>query len=277
MDFSLILFVFVVVTGFISIGYRLIFERSRVAADGAAAPPSDAGEADNAHNAQLPPRQPVLVEYARALFPVVLIVFVLRSFVVEPFRIPSGSMLPSLHIGDFILVNKYSYGIRLPIIHHKIIPVGGPARGDVMVFRYPKDPALNFVKRVVGVPGDVIGYQDKKLFINGEQVPQIADGEFHFNQPKLRGRSADRYLETIDESKHAIITDRGLRGRDMEVTVPAGSYFVMGDNRDHSNDSRYWRFVPESHVVGRAFFIWFSWKGFANGGVHWSRIGNSIP
>ena len=271
MDFSLILFVFVVVTGFISIGYRLIFERSRVAADGAAAPPSDAD------NAQSPPRQPVLVEYARALFPVVLIVFVLRSFVVEPFRIPSGSMLPSLHIGDFILVNKYSYGIRLPIIHHKIIPVGGPARGDVMVFRYPKDPALNFVKRVVGVPGDVIGYQDKKLFINGEQVPQIADGEFHFNQPKLRGRSADRYLETIDESKHAIITDRGLRGRDMEVTVPAGSYFVMGDNRDHSNDSRYWRFVPESHVVGRAFFIWFSWKGFANGGVHWSRIGSSIP
>ncbi len=265
MDFSLVLFVFVVITGLISFGYWLMFERAssrrRVAADEAVASP---------------PSKPLLVEYARALFPVVLIVFALRSFVIEPFRIPSGSMLPSLYIGDFILVNKFSYGIRLPVINHKIIPVGGPERGDVMVFRYPKDPSLNFVKRVVGLPGDIIAYRDKKLFINGEQAPRIADGEFYFSHIKQLGESADRYIETFDDSPHAIIIDRNLNARDMEVTIPKGNYFVMGDNRDHSNDSRYWRFVPEENVVGKAFFIWFSWKGLAEGGVRWNRIGDSI-
>ena len=272
MDFSLILFVFVVATGVISLGYRLLVERPR-----AAAAVATAGETTTTEPARPHRRQPLLVEYARALFPVVLIVFVLRSFVVEPFRIPSGSMLPSLHIGDFILVNKFSYGIRLPIVHHKIIPLGGPSRGDVMVFRYPKDPALNFVKRVVGLPGDVVIYRDKQLSINGKPVARAADGEFHFDQLKLRGRAALRYTEIIDDSEHAILIDRALHSRDMEVRVPPGSYFVMGDNRDHSNDSRYWRFVPEDHVVGKAFFIWFSWKGWKNGGVHWSRIGNRIP
>ena len=256
MDFSLILFVLVIATGLISLFYKLTFERS--------------GD----HDAT--PRKPMVVEYARALFPVVLVVFVLRSFVIEPFRIPSGSMLPSLHIGDFILVNKFSYGIRLPVVHKKIIGVGGPARGDVMVFRYPRDPSLNFVKRVVGLPGDVIAYRGKKLSINGEEVPRIDDGVFHFNQSKQRGESADRYLETTDASTHTILIDRTLPSRDMEVSVPAGHYFVMGDNRDHSNDSRYWRFVPEANVVGKAFFIWFSWKGLSEGGVQWSRIGDSI-
>ncbi|MDD9883110.1 MAG: signal peptidase I [Gammaproteobacteria bacterium] len=265
MDFSLVLFVFVVVTGVISLGYRFI-ERRRMASEAAAASPA-AGDAPAMR------RPPTLVEYARALFPVVLAVFLLRSFVVEPFRIPSGSMLPSLHIGDFILVNKFSYGIRLPVIHSKVASVGGPARGDVMVFRYPKDPALNFVKRVVGLPGDVIEYQDKELFINGAMVARDAAGEFPFN---AYGRKGESYLERIDDATHAIVIDPAVRGRDMRVTVPAESYFVMGDNRDHSNDSRYWRFVPEDHVVGRAFFIWFSWKGWGQGGVHWSRIGSRI-
>ena len=221
--------------------------------------------------------QPLLIEYARALFPVVLIVFVLRSFIVEPFRIPSGSMLPSLHIGDFILVNKFSYGIRLPVIHQKIFPIGGPDRGDVMVFRYPKDPKLNFIKRVVGLPGDVIRFTETRSYILMiRKCPRIEDGEFEFSQLKLRGRSAGQYLETIDDSVHNILIDQGSRSRDMEVTVPEGSYFVMGDNRDHSNDSRYWRFVPESNVVGKAFFIWFSWKSASGGGVEWSRIGNRI-
>ena len=275
MDFSLILLVFVVITGLVSLLYRLAVERPRaaaaVAAEGRAAATAEPRPASQAASPK-----PLLVEYARALFPVVLVVFLLRSFVIEPFRIPSGSMLPSLHIGDFILVNKFSYGIRLPVINRKIISVGGPGRGDVMVFRYPKNPKLNFVKRVVGLPGDVIGYKDKKLFVNGEQVSRVADGAFHFGQLKLRGKSADRYLETIDDSAHAILIDRDRRGRDMQVTVPAGNYFVMGDNRDHSNDSRYWRFVPENNVVGRAFFIWFSWKGLSEGGVHWSRIGQII-
>ena len=268
MDFSLILFVFLVVTGLISVIYWLMFERSRVVV-------SNTGMA-GVSDSDSPSSQPLLVEYARALFPVVLIVFVLRSFIVEPFRIPSGSMLPSLHIGDFILVNKFSYGIRLPVIHQKIFPVSGPDRGDVMVFRYPKDPKLNFIKRVVGLPGDVIGYKDKKLYINGSEVPRVEDGEFEFSQLKLRGRSAGKYLETIDDSAHNILIDQSSRSRDMEVTVPQGNYFVMGDNRDHSNDSRYWRFVPESNVVGKAFFIWFSWKSASGGGVEWSRIGNSI-
>ncbi len=279
MDFSLILLVFVVLTGLVSLLYRLLFERSlersRIAGD-ARAPASAEAEGSSAS----PTTKPLLVEYARALFPVVLLVFVLRSFVIEPFRIPSGSMLPSLHIGDFILVNKFSYGLRLPVINRKVVSVGGPARGDVMVFRYPRDPKLNFVKRVVGLPGDVIGYKNKKLFINGEQAPRVEDGVFHFGQSQRRGpalRDADRYLETTDESTHTIIIDRDLHGRDMQVTVPEGNYFVMGDNRDHSNDSRYWRFVPEENVVGRAFFIWFSWKGLENGGVEWNRIGDRIP
>lgn len=267
MDFSLVLLIVVVATGAISLGYRLITRR-RLAAAESTAPAGDSAGAPAAVR-----RAPTIVEYARALFPVVLAVFLLRSFVVEPFRIPSGSMLPSLHIGDFILVNKFSYGIRLPILHHKVADVGGPARGDVMVFRYPKDPALNFVKRVVGLPGDVIEYKGKRLFVNGAMATRVDDGEFAFSP---RGRAGARYLEAIDAAEYAIVIDPALRGRDMRVTVPAESYFVMGDNRDHSNDSRYWRFVPEDHVVGRAFFIWFSWQGWGDGGVHWRRIGSRI-
>lgn len=268
MDFALILLVLVLVTGGISVGYRVVVERGRGGRRGEGDGEGVGGE--------VVVTRPVVVEYARALFPVVLIVFALRSFVVEPFRIPSGSMLPSLHIGDFILVNKYTYGLRLPVVNWKVMPVGKPERGDVMVFRYPRDPSLNFVKRVVGLPGDVIGYHDKQLFVNGEAVKREADGAFYFEQAELRGRTAEQYVETIGEKSYATILDGDYRGRDMQVTVPAERYFVLGDNRDHSNDSRYWRFVPESHVVGRAFFIWFSWRGLGSGGVHWSRIGTSI-
>ncbi len=267
MDFSLILFIFLVVTGLISLGYRLLVEGR--ANDGAAMAAATEAGAE--------PRQPVIVEYARALFPVILIVFVLRSFIVEPFRIPSGSMLPGLQNGDFILVNKFSYGIRLPVVNLKVMDTGEPARGDVMVFRFPRDPSLNFIKRVIGLPGDTITYVGKQLSINGEPVPVEAAGEHAFEQVNMRGYSARRLQETIGESEHYILLDdRVERSRDMEVTVPEGHYFVMGDNRDHSNDSRYWRFVPEENVVGRAFFIWFSWKSESGGGVDWGRIGNSI-
>ncbi|MGI9311340.1 MAG: signal peptidase I [bacterium] len=268
MDFSLVLLVFVAITGLVSLGYWLLFERARVAARGAERVVPDGSAPRRA--------QPVLVEYARALFPVVLAVFLLRSFVVEPFRIPSGSMLPSLYVGDFILVNKFTYGIRLPVIHRKVFEMGSPARGDVMVFRYPKNPDLNFIKRVVGLPGDVIAYRGKKLFINGEVAPRAEQGHFRFDPLRLRGRAVARYRETIGDSDHAILIDPDAPGLDMEVTVPAGRYFVMGDNRDHSNDSRYWRFVPERNVVGKAFFIWFSWKSAPGAGVRWSRIGDGI-
>ncbi len=265
MDFSLILFVGLLITGALSLGYWLFVRRLSAVAK---------------TNLVLPALPALLIEYSRALFPVILIVFLLRSFVVEPFRIPSGSMLPSLHIGDFILVNKFSYGIRLPIVHYNIVPLNLPERGDVMVFRYPRDPKLNFIKRVIGLPGDTISYRNKHLFINGQLVSrtasQTAEDESLFRPLKLRNPAVEQYLEIIDDTDHQILIDRGLPGRDMEVTVPEDSYFVMGDNRDYSNDSRYWRFVPEENIVGKAFFIWFSWKSASGGGVHWSRIGDQI-
>ncbi|NKB62838.1 MAG: signal peptidase I [Gammaproteobacteria bacterium] len=261
MDFSLILFLFLVVSGLIILVYRQFFEKRRNASLG-----SQSGRS-----------QPVIVEYARALFPVVLVVFLLRSFIVEPFRIPSGSMLSTLHIGDFILVNKFKYGIRLPIINTKVFPIDSPARGDVMVFKYPKDPKLNFIKRVIGLPGDTLKYENKELYINGEKVATEADGEYVFEQKNMGGQTARQLIETIDDSSHHIlVNDNVTRSLNMEVSVPQGHYFVMGDNRDHSNDSRYWRFVPEDHVVGQAFFIWFSWKSLSGGGVDWGRIGTSI-
>ena len=146
-----------------------------------------------------------------------------------------------------------------------------------MVFRYPVDPKLNFIKRVVGLPGDTLSYVNKTLKVNGVEVSTEADGEFVFNQKKLNGRKAEQFVETIGDQSHKILIDSKRRSRNLEkVVVPEGHYFVMGDNRDHSNDSRYWRFVPESHVVGKAFFIWFSWKSTTGGGVEWSRIGNMI-
>ncbi len=268
MDFSLILLIALVVTGLISYGYRLFFQRRsgkvRAAADSQPIAPET-------------PKLPVLVEYARALFPVILIVFVLRSFLVEPFRIPSGSMLPGLQNGDFILVNKFTYGIRLPVVHEKILDWGMPERGDIMVFRFPQNPSLAFIKRVIGLPGDTISYIDKRLSINGKPVHTEPVGEYEFQQLNMRGHKARRLQETIDGEKHMIlIDDRMSRSLDMEIQVPEGHYFVLGDNRDHSNDSRYWRFVPEENIVGKAFFIWFSWKGDTGGGISWERIGNRL-
>jgi len=270
-DFSFILFICLMVTGVISLIYRLFFE-NRAAAVSEPAGLASSGTVNNS----VQPNQPILVEYARALFPVILIVFVLRSFIVEPFRIPSGSMLPSLHIGDFILVNKFSYGIRLPVLHKKVVDLGDPERGDVMVFRFPRDPKLNYIKRVIGVPGDTLTYKNKQLFINGEEATLEEDGEYAFQQIDSRGKTARQLKEMFGDEAHSILIDDANPAIDMEVTVPEGKYFVMGDNRDHSNDSRYWRFVPEENIVGRAFFIWFSWKSATGGGVNWSRIGESI-
>ena len=212
-------------------------------------------------------KEPLLVEYGKSFFPVLFIVLVLRSFLVEPFQIPSGSMKPTLDVGDFILVNKFSYGIRLPVIDKKIIEVGDPQRGDVMVFRYPSDPSVNYIKRVVGLPGDTVRYtSDKHLYVNGQLVAEQLVGV----EPGTLG-SAELYKEKLGEVEHMIRKEmsRYRAPPDNEWTVPAGHYFMMGDNRDNSNDSRYWDdpnipkdelgMVPDKNIVGKAFAVWMSW------------------
>jgi signal peptidase I len=220
-------------------------------------------------------KEPILVEYSRSLFPVILIVLLLRSFLVEPFRIPSGSMMPTLLVGDFILVNKFSYGVRLPVINTKIIDIGEPKRGDVAVFRYPKDPSTDYIKRVIGLPGDRIRYINKQLYINGEAI-DVENKETYQGVGSGIGMSgAQLKIENLMGVKHRILIDRHRPIRNDEFIVPADNYFVMGDNRDNSNDSRFWGTVPQANLVGKAFLIWMNWDS-ANSGVSWDRIGSAI-
>lgn len=219
-------------------------------------------------------KEPVLVEYARSFFPIIVIVLVLRSFLVEPFRIPSGSMIPTLLVGDFILVNKFIYGIRLPVINKKIIDISKPQRGDVVVFRYPGDPSVDYIKRVVGLPGDRIGYFNKTIYVNGEPVEQEIIGPYPQNDDRYSQPDQLR-IEYFGDGKHRIIIEPGTSLGEGEYIVPEGHYFMMGDNRDRSNDSRFWGFVPEENLVGEAFMVWMSWQ-WDEGGVVWDRIGTAI-
>ncbi|MGQ0619697.1 MAG: signal peptidase I [Panacagrimonas sp.] len=198
-----------------------------------------------------------LVDFSRSFFPVIFAVLILRSFLAEPFRIPSGSMIPTLLVGDFILVNKFSYGLRDPVFHAEFIKGDRPQRGHIVVFRYPHDPSVDYIKRIVGVPGDTIAYRDKTLYVNGEAQTQDADGVY--NVPSFPGGTAYRYKENLNGREHHIIVNPNDPARDFEMTVPPGQYFAMGDNRDGSFDSRGWGTVPERNLVGRAFFIWMSW------------------
>jgi signal peptidase I len=220
-------------------------------------------------------KEPTIVEYAKSFFPVILAVLLLRSFLVEPFRIPSGSMMPTLLVGDFILVNKYDYGIRLPVLNKKIIPIGSPKRGDVVVFRFPRDPGVDYIKRVIGLPGDHVVYKDKTLFINGKKIPQIPAGTYIGTGSGLSMSGADVRVEALGNVKHRILVLPQVHSKDADVIVPKGHYFVMGDNRDNSNDSRYWGFVPDQNLVGKAFMIWMNWDTAA-GGIGWDRIGDPI-
>ena len=219
---------------------------------------------------QSKPKEPLIVEYARFLFPVFLVVLLIRGFIVEPFKIPSGSMLPTLEVGDFILVNKFSYGIRSPLGYYKVLDLGSPERGDVIVFRYPEDPTIDYIKRVIAVPGDRITYQNHKLYINGEYVDTKLVGDYE------KDRNFFVLLENLTGVSHHILISKsgGFIPGVKDVVVPEDRYFVMGDNRDNSRDSRYWGFVPDSYLKGRAFFIWFSWEDGFN--VKWSRIGSII-
>jgi signal peptidase I len=211
------------------------------------------------------------------MFPVILVVFLLRSFLVEPFKIPSGSMIPTLLVGDFIAVNKFAYGIRLPVINKKIVELNSPQRGDVVVFRFPPDPSIDYIKRVIGLPGDTLVYRNKKLIINGQEISQDKVDDY-LDRDKLY--YTPRFREVLGNVEHQVLIDPAAPGFISQVerfphldncnynsegvscVVPAGHYFVMGDNRDNSRDSRFWGFVPDENLVGRAFFVWFHFNDF---------------
>lgn len=230
-------------------------------------------------------KEPLLVEYSRSFFPIILIVLLLRSFLVEPFRIPSGSMMPTLLVGDFILVNKFTYGLRLPVSNKKIIHMNEPQRGDVVVFKYPKNPTVDYIKRVVGIPGDKIDYQNKTLYVNGQPQAQTPIGKFVGTGRNARENGMLKRVETLTGKEHAILVNPAtpdfsyscqelLRG---PITIPDHHYFAMGDNRDNSNDSRCWGLVPEENLVGKAFGIWMSWDTNRSGfPIAWERLGNGI-
>lgn len=292
-DFALLLFIALVVTGLVWLLDRFRLraarrERAQAAVDAcrnnAAGLDAQALQVECKQAYDRAFQAPWWIEYCVSFFPVILFVFVLRSFVVEPFRIPSGSMLPTLENGDLILVNKFQYGIRLPVIDQKIIPVGSPSRGDVVVFRYPVDPAVDYIKRVVGLPGDVIEYHNKNLSINGQAVPRTRSGDYY--EPD-RAAYVGQYQEQLGEASHRILLNVKASQDIMPITrfpdfkncdylidgvrciVPEGHYFMMGDNRDNSLDSRYWGFVPDSYLVGRAFFVWMNFSSPSRiGGFH---------
>lgn len=254
-DFSFFLVVASVVTGVVWGGYCLYLRQIRQPY------PVD--------------KEPLLVEYARSFFPVVFIVLLLRSFLVEPFRIPSGSMMPTLLIGDFILVNKFSYGVRLPVINTKIVELGEPQRGDIVVFRFPKQPTVDYIKRVIGLPGDRIAYFDKKLYVNGQAVEYAPLGRYQGLGQGSTMTGAERLEENLTGIKHSILISQGVPTVEDVFVVPKGQYFVMGDNRDNSNDSRYWGTVPEANLVGKAFFIWMNWD-WENNGIAFGRLGTLL-
>lgn len=230
-------------------------------------------------------KEPVVVDYARSFFPIFLIVLLIRSFLVEPFRIPSGSMMPSLLVGDFILVNKFSYGLRLPVTDTKILEVGEPERGDVVVFRFPLDKSTDYIKRVIGLPGDRVAYKGKMLYINGQAMTYEKTGIYQGEGSGARETGAIMATENLTGVEHPILVnprapDFGFNCTVLaagEITVPEGHYFMMGDNRDNSNDGRCWGFVPEDHLVGRAFAVWMNWDSEKSGfPVAWGRIGEKI-
>ena len=265
MSFSGVLFTATLVTGIIWLADSLMLRRRRA---------TDKAE-------------PILVELAKSFFPVILVVFLLRSFLVEPFKIPSGSMIPSLLVGDFILVNKYTYGIRIPVLNKKIIDINLPKNGEVMVFRYPEDPSKDFIKRIIGVPGDVVAYKNKRLSVNGVTLPVEPAGTRTEVDERMGLQRYETFREKLGDSNHIMMVDpsrstlagmvrqfpnkKNCEYNDEGVVckVPAGHYFMMGDNRDNSDDGRYWGFVPEENIVGKAFLVWMNFS-------HLKRIGTAI-
>jgi len=259
-DFSFILVVATLLTGVIWGVDAWLFRPSRLqaAVAGGVAP-------ENV-------REPVIVEYARSFFPVILIVLLIRSFLFEPFRIPSDSMMPTLLDGDFIFVNKYAYGLRLPVANVKFVSIGEPRRGDVIVFRLPSDPATNYIKRLVGLPGDHVQVRGRQLFVNGQPMSVQLTGVYEGH-----GHTGARIgSEILGEVDHQVLYIPERYTRDYDEVVPAGHYFFMGDNRDNSRDSRFPEvgFVPERNLVGKAVRIWLNWD--LPSAPIWNRIGDPI-
>lgn len=258
-NFELILFYATLITGLIALFDMLFLARHRrVAAS------------------QKTVKMPVIIDYARSFFPVLLIVFILRSFLYEPFRIPSGSLEPTLLTGDFILVNKYHYGLRLPVIHEKLSQGNVINRGDIIVFRWPPDTSVDFIKRVIGVPGDRISYVGKELLVNGQHIPQtLLQKNKAMNEEGMEWQPEEK-IEDLFGIKHHIYIDPQKNTQDYhDIIVPEGMYFVMGDNRDNSADSRYWGFVPDQNIIGKAVRVWMSWNNHS-WGVRWNRLGQAI-
>jgi len=264
MSFTAVMLVFVLVTGVVWALDKFVLAKKR------------AGEAGH------------FVEYSRGFFPVILVVFLLRSFLVEPFQSPSSSMRPGLVVGDFILVNKFAYGIRVPVLNNVIVPVGKVSRGDVVVFNYPPNPKVNYIKRVIGVAGDVVEYRNKRLTINGKAVPDEKDGTYDYLEQSLGTIHNDQFKEVMDGKAYKVlnipdapvvalgqVTEFPYRDQcqyddnGFVCKVPAGHYFMLGDNRDNSLDGRYWGFVDDKLMVGKAFLIWMNFGAL-------SRIGTSI-
>lgn len=262
LDFALLLVIATVVSGVIWLIDILILKKARLE------------RAAQAKGSGAIVSEPIIVEYARSFFPILLLVLVLRSFLFEPFRIPSGSMMPTLLEGDFIFVNKFAYGLRLPVINTKIVEIGEPERGDVVVFRLPADPRVNYIKRVVGLPGDTVTYdqREKRLNINGEAVPLELLGPYEGDPVLQLGE------EVLGGKEHELLHMRSRISPGGTYVVPEGHYFVMGDNRDNSQDSRFEgvRYIPEDRMVGRAVRIWMNWRWPSEGGPQWSRIGTGI-
>ena len=213
-----------------------------------------------------------IIEYSRSFFPVFLIVLLLRSFLIEPFRIPSGSLEPTLLVGDFLAVNKFAYGLRLPVLETKILSIANPKTGDITVFRWPPDPSFDYIKRVIGVPGDKVVYHDKVLTINGKEMKQTF---IEYTTDDSSGKTVAKYEENLNGIKHAIFVRPDVSAVDFEVEVPANHYFMMGDNRDDSADSRFWGFVDDKYLRGKAFLVWMSWNSKTDM-VRWSKIGHLL-
>ena len=253
-DFPLILTSIVLLTGLISLIDVLFWARRRQASG---------------------KKRCWVIEYSRSFFPILLIVLLIRSFIIQPYRVPTGSLEPTVLPGDFIIVNQFAYGLRLPVINKKIVDIGEPQRGDIALFHWPKDPRLVYVKRVIGLPGDHVVYKNKILTINGKQITQ-KDLGMDLDQEYAMPYPVDVKQEKLQAVTHKIfLRTEANNDEHVDVVVPAGHYFMMGDNRDNSDDSRDWGFVPDENLVGKAFGIWMSWDS-QNNAVRWHRIGKAL-